>query len=407
MRTHVVQPGETLQTIAARYNTTAAQIFQISAFRSGDQSKIYPGEVANIPDDPNEERSKAVDFGFEENEVHAKINGRIFTGWSGANIQVSIDDAVSAFSVSAPYATTNEQLRLACKPFGYTEISVYVGNTLVLTGFIEKVALSSAPDSNTVTLTGRSKTALLVDCSIPTDLLSVAGLTLEQMAREFCGPFGIHVKIDEDTKKINDAKPEPGTSFMEFLKSQADAQGYIITDNEYGDLVFRKKAAYTGEPVMTLREGEGYFTGGSAEYDGSERFNSYLVMAQISGRAKEQYDVEDRGVPMFRPKIIVQSECEFGSVQAAAEWERALAFSRSVSVSTSVAEWRTPDGHLWNRGDIVSLYAPSLHIIRESPFVVASVNFTIDSGSRATGLTLTLPETYSGEMPSVYPWGEG
>lgn len=55
----------------------------------------------------------------------------------------------------------------------------------------------------------------------------------------------------------------------------------------------------------------------------------------------------------------------------------------------------------------VSVYSPGAMIYRESKFMVNEVVFKrSDTEGNQTELSLILPESYSGELPSVLPWEE-
>jgi prophage tail gpP-like protein len=405
-RQYTVRPGDTLGALAKRFGTTVSAIFQASTFRSGNPNLIYVGEIANIPENPEDPANKTRPRDplpeDESDEVSVIIGGAIFTGWQSAEISRAIDNAASGFSIAGPFNPDRQELVSAFRPYSYQQVAIYIGRELVMTGRHELVTAGITAGDRTFNVQGRSLPGRLVDCTVDADGWEYNG-TLYELSREFCRPFSIPVSLEgPDTPAVSELRAEPGQRYFEFLKTVADAHGKLLTDNAQGGLVIRTQPE-KGTPVASIIEGETDINSITGEYNGAERFSKYTVMTQYAGTPDLAATASDPGVGVYRPFARVGSTAEFQDIETAAKWERSLGLSRSVQVSVTLPTWRHSKGK-WDRGQTVTVKAPSAFILRETDFVIASVSLSISDAGKSASLRLVLPETYAGGLPSREPW---
>lgn len=401
---YVVKRGDTLNRIAARYQTTAQAIFSASSFRSGDINLIYPGEIAVIPTPEAAKTEPDIDSSLpDSDEIHVRFGDEVFAGWTGATVNLALDDASRSFSIAAPF-DPSQALGKALRPFSYQPVTIYAGNRRVLTGTIDKQTYSFGESGREVTLQGRSKTGALVDCSILPELLSLSGLTLGRLARRYCEAFGIEVILSgPDTEVINEARPEPGDSVFDYLKKCADPRKRLLYDDSRGRLVIASEPEPTSDPVATFVEGQDAFGDVVADYDGTLLFSRYIVFAQVAGNPSVRGEVSDSTINAVRPFVKVNKEGGFATAEAAAQWERAMALSSAHSLSFFVPGWRNATG-IWQPRDAVTVKCPSVAISEEIRYMIRSVALQITGSERSATLSLVLPDTYTGRMPGVTPW---
>lgn len=355
------------------------------------------------------------------NIVGLTVNGTEYTGWEALTITRSLDSVADAFSLSGAFNPDNPQVKSAFKPFGYQAATVNIDGELILTGTIESVSPSISASDRTINAQGRSKTGVLVDCSIDGVGYQFSGTSLLANAQKLCKPFSIEALsamgigtsfksatqiaiVPEASKILKDAKAEPGQSVFEFLNRIAQDAGLILTSDVKGRLIITKIQPGAA-PVASLIEGVGGFMSASVTYNGAGRFSRYKVLQQQDGAPGISGTADDAGVKIYRPSVSVGAESDAKDVNKAAQWRRALALAGAVSVSAKMAEWRAPNGQLWTPGMVVTLLSPGAFILKETPFIIAEASLTLDaSDGRTTSLRLVLPSTYSGEMPGSYPW---
>src|SRR5690606_32189427 len=79
---------------------------------------------------------------------------------------------------------------------GDEEAQIHLDGELLLTGYIDDVGTTSSKDGEVVTISGYSKTADLVKCSI-LKTKTYKDQTIEAICRDLCKPFGIDVVVDD------------------------------------------------------------------------------------------------------------------------------------------------------------------------------------------------------------------
>jgi prophage tail gpP-like protein len=344
----------------------------------------------------------------DSDDVALEINGQVFSGWKSLSLTQKIDDMVSTLGIDAPFNPDNEDLRVTLEPFTYPEISVYLGKDQVAKVIGEDFSFGMDAGSRMCKIEARSPAGILCDVQIEGNEAQYNGLTLKQFFETVLQPFGDLVIVDfkaDSNPTLGDVRPEIGKSYFDFLKQVYEPKGLIVTDDNFGRLVVDEKPTGEGAPVFSFIEGETKMDNLSASYKGSERFSFYIVYGN-SGGANFKSEASDPVInaSVFRPFVKVQSDSESQDKQTAAPWERALAIARSIQVSFSVPGWRREDGQLWKKGDIVTVKAPSIYLYNETKMIVSGISYTLSESDKDVALSLILPQTYTSELPEVYPW---
>jgi prophage tail gpP-like protein len=367
-------------------------------------------------------------------EVRLIIEGKELAGWEGCSIEMAVDQIADVVSVDGPWDPDRADLRSAFRPFGFQPLQLYIDDDLYITGLVDKVKPSLSAENRKINIQGSSLTGQLVDCSVKGDL-EFSGMTLAQIARRLCAPFGIKIRADTDTEVIPEARSEYGQGVADFLNSLAAPRNILLNSSYAGELVLTSGASLIGKtPVARLVEGEWPVESVDADYDATKRFSLYQVATQFAGLPDIVDSAYDSGVPIYRPHLQAAQDAvaspEDSGAQAALDLDeeaangqsaaqaaakvkkaraaarlRAEAFSNSCPISVTVDGWRRPDGKRWAERQIVTLLAPSAMIYKEVSWLIAGVMLKLDvGGGYSTTMRLVLPETYSGTMPKVIPW---
>lgn len=339
-----------------------------------------------------------------EDIVRLIINGRDFSGWTAATISMSIDNAADAFSLTAPFDPSDPAVKAAFVPRKYQDVQVLIGDDVVLTGRVEKVAPHSGPDGRTLNVQGRSLTGQLVDCSIDGEL-EFSGLTLAAIARKLARPFGVSVRADADTPAIEIASAKFGQSPYDFMASLAGPRNMLLNSSYEGQLVITDgKALAIRDPIATIIEGRPPFISCDPDFDSTACFSYYKVSSQQDGFSDVPGKVTDSTIARYRPRLIEQDDAGTDPRLAAA-WERSKAFADSMTVGVQISGWRRPDGKRWAERQLITLQAPGAMLSRESKWLIAGVSHKLSNDdAKVTDLRLIIPETYAGTIPKVLPW---
>ena len=370
-----------------------------------------------------------------DDEVSLYVEGKKFTSWKSVSISRAIDAAAGSFSLSAIEENSSILSDYELKPGA--ECRVSIGGDTVITGYIDDVKMSIDSGSFSLSVSGRDKTADLIDCSA-TGKSEFNNKTLTAIAQELCSPFGIAVLTDDGQDKQMSVRlnpkaaksiaqsarrrkkksskfagevkkkfrTQPGETVIECLERVAKEKGLLISSTANGELLLTRS---NKEPSgATIVEGENLL---SASIDTSikDRFSKYIVNGQESGAVAAsnrwrafKYETSDLSIERYRPLVILaENAMGITGARRRAAWEATVRAAKSTSISAEVAEWRSDVGKLWTPNTIVRLKCPSLRVDRE--LLITEVNFEMSDSGRTTSLTLKRPDAFLLETDIVLP----
>lgn len=336
--------------------------------------------------------------------VSIEVKGRRISGWTGVTIQGSINTCADAFSISMPFDPERAEFKERFRPFKYQPCEVKIDDKLIITGNIEKISAVDSVGGQNLTIRGRNKTGVLVDCYIDDVGYQFNGLRLADVLIQLTKKYGITVHYINNTDPIEEVTAQPGQKIFDFASKLAEGFGLFLSSDELGRLVLSYPPA-AGTPVASVIAGESPYIGGSGSYDGTARFSRYKVVGSDYGTPGVAEYTDDPGVPIYRHSVEVLGDSSPADVRRAARHKRAIALSRSAGVTVAVSGWRDSNAALWQKGATITLLAPPLMVYTETVFVVAGVTLRIDeTEGKVTDLRLVLPQTFEDKMPEVYSW---
>ncbi len=337
-------------------------------------------------------------------EVSIKVGGQSISGWTGVMIEQAIDNCADAFAISAPFDPDRMDLRERFEPFGYQPCEVYIDKDLIITGRIEKVESIQSESERMITVQGRNKTGVIVDCYIDEAGYQFYGQRLADVLIKLVSRYGIAVDYRNNTDIIQECIAEPGQKIFEFASELAENYGLFLSSDEEGRLVLSYPPK-VGDPVASIVAGKSPYIGGSASYDGTARFSMYKVISSDYGRFDIEEKAEDSGVKQYRRSVARLGALKRSEMKRMAKHKRARALGRAAAIDVTVSGWRDSNDALWEKGKTITLVAPALMVYQESPFILAGITLRIDeSQGRVADLRLAMQQTYAEKMPEVYPW---
>lgn len=344
-------------------------------------------------------------------DVRLIVGGRELSGWTGVKIEQSVDNGADAFSITAPFDHTDAAVREAFRPFGYQGCELYVGDDLILTGIVDRVAPTMTAREKSLTVSGRAKTGQLIDCSIE-GKVEWNQVRFADIAIELARPFGVRIRWDNNTDPL-DARARYGQGVYDFLLSLAAPHNLLLHSSPAGALAITWATWFRDNPpVVALVEGDGLVMGVSAAFDSTGRFSRHIVAAQFAGNVDTIGQSNDPAVSAYRPKITTTSEVDADPSFTAAR-KRTESIAASYQVLATVSTWRAPDGSLWGKSERggrvvmpnVTLKAPSAMLYTETLYTVVGSTLRIDeTDGKIAELRLMQPEYYAGRIPEVTPW---
>ncbi|WP_424410372.1 phage baseplate assembly protein [Pasteurella sp. PK-2025] len=211
---------------------------------------------------------------MSESKIELYLNEHIFSGWTSLSVFRSLESMSGQFELGIAIRPEDDVSQI--KPG--SKIQLKMNGQTVITGHLDSLSQSISSESKDIRVSGRDKTADLVDCSVIHKSYHFKNQTLQQIAEVICQPFGIKV-IWQATEpganeKINVWQVEPGETAFDTISKAARHKGVLVTSNVEGDLVFTDPSDTVvgefklGENILELELND----------DWTQRFSLYRVV---------------------------------------------------------------------------------------------------------------------------------
>ena len=346
----------------------------------------------------SENRTRIADQGeFRKNDVLVYLeNGKVFTAWESLSIEKNLGSLAHQFSMSVNDSFNSGNQEMPLKPG--VKVSVFIGDTRVLTGRIEKLSAQFTPDDRSIRISGRSLSGDLVDCSVTGDM-EYAGLTIEEIAKKLVAPFGLKVFLSVTLPgPVERLAIKPGETVFTALDRLARIQGFTWVTTREGNIRLTQAGRFRAN--TELQQSFNIKTAG-VEFDDTDRFSQYEVKGQSSGTdeffgtsaTEIQAQARDAGVKRFRPLVVVaEANLDGENAVTRAGWEASTRAGKAAAVACEVDGWRQRDGSLWDINQVTRFKCPFLGIDRD--LLIAGVVHEIDNQGTRTKMSLARTDAF-------------
>jgi prophage tail gpP-like protein len=295
---------------------------------------------------------------------------------------------------------------------------VYLGEELVITGYVDTYTAEYDAGEHQVNVQGRSKTEDLVDCSLFPDEKegwSIYAATLREAAERVCKPFGIEVSLPDGNPEIDKTVVFPihlGMTCAQMLAHLANATQTLMWDDPQGRLVFSKVG--TKRAATALIEGENCEVGRS-RISAAEAYSDVIVAGQMPNPffddAQKTYLNElgrsdrDAKLGRYRPHAVAVDSIGRDPhwPKDYANWTIARQYGRGHIVEVTVTGWRDGAGALWTPNTVVNVICPRLKM--QQDLVIAQARWIRSENGTQTVLTCMPPEGLK-PPPFRFNWPE-
>lgn len=373
-------------------------------------------------------------------EVSMLIKGTQFVFWKDIRISRNID-TVSEASFNAPFDFEAEGFKENFAPFAYNPIIVSVNGKPLFTGTMVDVT-PVVSDTRTIQVTCYSTCGVLMDCTPPEDKapFEYNNLNLKEIAEKMAEYFKLTVEFQGDPgAKFARVACDPDKKVFDFLTELSKQRGFVMSSNVDGALLFWKSE--DGQPVAMLDEGVSPLLEVSPDFNPQEFYSDLTGLAPVEvGKAavkktvkpkKEKDDPKlkkEKATPakavakapkpatkyskfsaraeteVFRPLTFKIDDAEGADVETATKAKLARMLGNMAKYTIQVATWFDSSGDLWAPNTKIKLRAPNAMIYDFYEFEIKSVEFALDASSETATLELSLPGSFSGEPPEIFPW---
>lgn len=379
--------------------------------------------------------------------VTLEVAGRVFGPWTELEIVRDLTDISGSFSltyydeVRADRALRAGTPRWRAQAPALVQLApgqkarVKIDGELVLLGWIDDVDLDWGPDRINAVVRGRDVTGDLVDCAATVDgPAEFRRITLLELCRRICAPFGIAVRSDigdgRTFEKFSIDVAETAMSAMEKATRQA---AVLLTSDGIGNLVLTKSGTRRAPEPLRM---PGNVHDARVRYSWRQRFSRYIYKSQqnrsggsaaldhsaspiigqlnppppqaaaVAAQVVRTGIATDAEVTRYRPRVrLVRTESAGASAQEQADWLMRVARGESERLTYVVPDWRggpgsivrNPSdprggGRLWRPNELVAVVDPYAGIDRD--MLIAAVTYRYDDKGSRTEIRVVGPEAF-------------
>ncbi|WP_418114378.1 phage tail protein [Vibrio scophthalmi] len=288
-----------------------------------------------------------------------------------ADLNYSVDQLAHTFDCTIPPMVIESPLPVA----------FYLGDKLILTGQIDKASSATATSSTSLKITGRSKSANMIDSRITMDALY--DQNVEKLLRSLAKPFGLGVKSLVGAMPVIDEFQINAESPVENVAQIIREQGFMLI--ERNGVLTIENTAHTTVKGIALEVGNNIDS-----LDIERTFNEQFHHIEVQGAWDDAHAVVTMpAISQSRTMVIICDQLQKAQAcLSRAEYERDLSIAKSLTASSTIADLfheLAIDG--LNRVIQVIDNKQSLNEM----LVIKALGLSVSESSQSTKITLSRP----------------
>jgi len=408
--TYKTVPGDTFDRIARKVYGDDTKAAELRRANPGVSEPIQADVTLNTPTAKGSP-SDRTSIGAADNpdQIALAIDGNRFRYWTEIEIKRSIDK-ISSVAFSAPFEPENRAFRDTFRPMTFKPLLATIGGSPFFRGTQVNVPTQGDANQTVVNVSGYGVPGVLTDCTAPTNAFPVElnNLDLRQIAEIVADMYAIPIQFNGDPgAKFKKCKIKPDQKLLSFLIPLAQQRGFVITDNDEGELVFWQPDV-SGKPVANLRQGEPPHVVVTPQYSPQNFYSDVTAIrnAKIGFRGQWYTQKNPKLRTVLRALNFVAENAGKVDPLTAAQAKMGRMFGEIARYTLTLATLRDPRGNLWAPNTAIRLRYPDKMIYNDYVFLIRDVTFKVTPASQTAELGLVLPGSFTGEIPESLPWDE-
>ena len=341
-------------------------------------------------------------------DVRLEVGGKAYSGWSSVDITRSLETVGWSFALELFQGRDADPIIIRPQ----SSCVVRVGRTPVITGYVDVVTVAIGTEQTSITVTGRSKTADIIDCHPdPDGPRRWSAIKLETLASVLCAEYGVEVATDAGTgAALERFALQTNETVYDAIERACGLRQLMLCDDQSGRLIITR--ASQEKLSGSLAYGVN-LESVSCTFDGSERFSAYVCRGQRAAGPTIDADAaqlvagsSSDGTSRTR-RLVIQPDgrTDAGACKSRAEWEMLTRYGRSTSVSCTVPGWFDADGNVWEINRNIRVRVPQALI--DDDLLLVSAQLTRDVTGTRSMLTLQPREAFAAYTPPARGRGRG
>jgi prophage tail gpP-like protein len=330
------------------------------------------------------------------------VNGEVFENFTSASASIALDTISGTFTFSA--VSTEGQLL----PFQNGDhCLILVDGISIIHGWIEKLDYSYSGSAHTITVSGRDKTADLIDSTLKGIKLSppISLKQCIQAALDDIGATRIDIiesvkteKFNKAEEKISGAVAENAFSFCEKLARKRQ----VLLTRANGEIeITNGSGVDSGAAVQNMIdsvEDSNNILSASVSYDMTARFANYIVKSQLNPVAantagsippkqmtEQSGKAKDENVRTSRQLVIkAENASSTEQSQKRATWSANIRKARGRVYSCVVDGFKNSAGNLYAPNQLIQVTDEFAEINAKMLLNSVDFSFSVSEGSTST-----------------------
>jgi len=340
------------------------------------------------------------------------INGAVISGWETIRVTRGIERFPSDFSVEMTERYPGEAQSYFDVMQSGDPVTVKLGADTVLTGYVDRFIPTYTPNQHSITVTGRSKCADLVDCSAEYPKGQIVNATVKEIAEKLAQPYGITVKQLTPEKVVPDYAGKGSTTIIpqlnldfietpyEIIEQVCRYMTLLAYDSVDGNLVLSQ--AGSGKMASGFKEGVNVQRA-TMSFAMDQRFSNYQVLlmnfwpyGDLGDSGNLVTTSKDPGVTRHRLKNIISGSGAAGIdvAKQRGKWEAARRYGRSQVLTLKCDSWRDAAGTLWEPNTLAPVDLPGMKL-HGKMWLISEVTYFRDNLGTSADLVLMLPSAFT------------
>lgn len=347
------------------------------------------------------------------------INGAVISGWESIRVTRGIERFPSDFSVVMTERYPGEAQSYFDVMQSGDAVTVKLGADTVLTGYVDRFIPTYTPDGHSITVSGRSKCADLVDCSAEYPNGQIVNATVKEIATKLAQPYGIKVKQLTPEKVVHDYAgkgsntiiPQLNLNFIEtpyeIIEQICRYMTLLAYDSVDGNLVLSQ--AGSSKMASGFKEGVNVQRA-TMSFAMDQRFSDYQVIlnsfwsfGDIGDSGNLVTTSTDPVVTRHRLKNILSNGSSAGIEigKQRGDWESARRYGRSEVLTLKCDSWRDAAGTLWEPNTLAPVDMPGMKLHNRF-LLISEVTYFRDNLGTSADLVLMPPSAFT-PQPDFIP----
>lgn len=343
-------------------------------------------------------------------EIGLLIDDQIYTGWKKISVSRSMEALAGSFSLDLVQSSVDAANAIQPGQRVAVLITDGVRDAQLLDGYIDSKTTTDGAGGITISVSGRDRTADLVDCSAVVKSSTWSSATLKKICDDLLAPFGLScLDYAEKMDPLKNHTIQSGDTVHATIETACRARGVLPLTDRWGNLTLVNS---TGQVPSVDRIEHGYNLLEMVEtWNVADRFSRYIVKGSTSTDDGDGWtsdsvtlkgEADDAGVARYRPLIVnAEGKPTASSVKTRAAWEAQVRAGRSKSYRATVRGWIQGDDSTtsaftpWDINQVAPVKNDVLGV--DADFLITSVEYTYDDDGEITVIELKHPDTYKAD----------